>query len=163
LRFSDVLKYWLAVLLWMALVFTASTDLFSAEHTSRFLVPFLRWLKPDISWATIGQVHFLIRKGAHLIEYAILAVLLWRGFRMERVGVRRGVWPQAWFALLVAIIFAATDEYHQGYVPSRSSSSADVMIDSCGALLGLALRWGIGGRQPESHAKAGLPSRLVKP
>jgi VanZ family protein len=133
----------------MALVFTASTDLFSAEHTSRFLVPFLLWLKPNLAWATIMRIHFLIRKGAQLSEYAILAVLLWRALRGERVGVRRGLWPQAGLALLVAIIFAATDEYHQAFVPSRGSSSADVMIDSCGALLGLALRWSIGGREPE--------------
>ena len=47
----------------------------SSEHTSRFLVPFLRWLMPDISRATIAQIHILLRKGAHLAEYAILAVL----------------------------------------------------------------------------------------
>lgn len=152
LRFSAQLKSWLPVLIWMAFMFTASTDLLSAEHTSRFLVPFLRWLKPDISWATIVQVHFLIRKGAHLTEYAILAVLLWRALRFHRVGVRHSLWPQAAIALVVAIVFAATDEYHQAFVPSRGSSPVDVMIDSCGAALGLALRWGIGRRKPKLAA-----------
>ena len=125
----------------MALIFTASTDLMSAEHTSRFLVPFLRWLKPDITWETIGQIHFLIRKGAHLTEYAILAVLLWRALRHRRSNVRGSLWPQAAIALAMAIIFAATDEYHQALVPTRGSSSIDVLIDSCGAAAGIMIRW----------------------
>lgn len=125
----------------MAFIFTASSDLMSAEHTSRFLVPFLRWLKPDISPPTIVQIHFLIRKGAHLTEYAILAVLLWRAFRFHRSNVRSSLWPQAAIALAVAIIFAAMDEYHQALVPTRGSSPIDVMIDSCGAIAGIMIRW----------------------
>lgn len=124
----------------------------SSEHTSRFLVPFLHWLKPDISGEAIAQIHVLIRKGAHLTEYAILAVLLWRAFRWQRAGARQSLWPHAASALAVAIVFAATDEYHQGFIASRGSSPVDVLIDSCGAVLGLAVRWGVGGRKPESAA-----------
>jgi VanZ family protein len=144
LRSSNFLKAWLPVLLWMALIYTASGDRLSSEHTSRFLVPFLRWLNPDISGATIAQIHLLLRKGAHLIEYAILAVLLWRGFRWGRVGVRQSLWPQAASALAVTIVFAATDELRQSFVASRDSSPVDVLLDSSGAALGLALRWRIG-------------------
>ncbi len=53
----------------------------SAEQTSRFLVPFLRWLKPDISTGALAQVHFFGRKLGHISEYAILAILLWRALR----------------------------------------------------------------------------------
>jgi VanZ family protein len=134
----------------MALIYTASGDLLSSEHTSRFVTPFLRWLNPDISGATISQIHVLLRKGAHLTEYAILAVLLWRGFRWGRVGVRQSLWPQAASALALAIAFAATDEWHQSFIASRGPSPVDVLIDSCGAALGLALRWAFGDRQ--SHA-----------
>jgi VanZ family protein len=153
LRLSDPLKSWLPALFWMALMFTASTDLMSAEHTSRFLVPLLRWLYPDITWATIDHIHFLMRKGAHLSEYAILALLLWRALRLHRVSVRGSLWPQATLALAVAIAFAATDEYHQAFVASRGASPIDVLIDSCGAALGLALRWGIGNRKSETGMK----------
>jgi VanZ family protein len=152
LRFSDLLKSWLPALLWMAFMFTASTDLMSSEHTSRFLIPLLRWFKPDISWPTIAHIHFLIRKGAHLTEYAILAVLLWRGFRSQRIGVRQSLWPHAAGALAVAIVFAATDEYHQSFILSRGSSPFDVLIDSCGAVLGLTMRWGIKERKPKLAA-----------
>lgn len=119
----------------------------SAEHTSRFLVPFLRWLKPDISAASIAQIHFIIRKAAHLAEYAILAVLLWRAFRFHRSIAPLRVWPEAIIALLVAFIFAATDEYHQSHVASRGASGRDVMIDGCGAVLGLTMRWAFGQRR----------------
>lgn len=131
----------------MALIFTASTDLMSSEHTSRFLVPFLHWLDPDISAATTALIHAGIRKAAHLTEYAIMAVLLWRAFRFPNLGVRQSLWPQAAIALALAILVAATDEWHQSFVASRGSSVIDVLIDSCGALLGLALRWGVGDRR----------------
>ena len=153
MRASNPLKSWLPVLLWMVLIYTASGDLLSSEHTSRFLVPVLRWIKPDISGATIAQIHFLLRKGAHLAEYGILAVLLWRGFRRGRVGVRQSLWPQAASALGLAIAFAATDEWHQSFIASRGSSPADVLIDVCGAALGLALRWAVGNRQSHPGMK----------
>jgi VanZ family protein len=135
LRSSDLLKSWLPVALWMAFIFVGSTDLMSAEHTSRFVTPFLRWLKPDISLATIEQIHFLIRKTAHLIEYAILAVLLLRAFREKGANFPR----RAAVVFVVAVLFALTDEYHQSSVTSRTSSLGDVAIDSVGAFLGIVI------------------------
>ena len=61
----------------------------SAEHTSRFLVPFLLWLKPGISVETVALIQFCVRKAAHLTEYAILA-LLYSGARFsQRTSSRR--------------------------------------------------------------------------
>src|SRR5438046_10605999 len=74
----NLLKYWLPALIWLGVIFLASTDLMSAEHTSRFLGPFLRWLKPDVTADAIAKVQLFLRKVAHLTEYAILAALLWR-------------------------------------------------------------------------------------
>jgi VanZ family protein len=134
LRFSDLLKSWLPVALWMALIFAGSTDLMSAEHTSRFLTPFLYWLKPDISLETIGQIHLLVRKTAHLTEYAILALLFMRALREKETRF----WRSA-AVLVVAVLFALADEYHQAFVASRTSSLGDVAIDSAGALLGIVI------------------------
>lgn len=120
----------------MAVIFIASTGLGSAEHTSRFLVPFLRWLRPDISPQTIAAIQFGIRKLAHLTEYAVLAILLLRAFRLQ---TRRSFSRQMVMVLFVAAAYAATDEFHQSFTPSRTASARDVMIDSCGALIGLAL------------------------
>src|SRR5438093_4581488 len=81
MNFSRFLKHWLPVLVWIAVIFVGSSDLMSAEHTSRFLGPFLRWLKPDVTADAIAKVQLFVRKVAHLTEYAILAILLWRALR----------------------------------------------------------------------------------
>ncbi|HEY6070929.1 MAG TPA: VanZ family protein [Chthoniobacterales bacterium] len=132
------LKYWLPVLLWLALIFIGSTDLMSAEHTSRIIGPILRWFSPDVSAETIAGVQFFVRKIAHLSEYAVLAVLIWRAFR------RGSSWHLKMSILFVLTLFgcailAATDEFHQSFVPSRTSSPNDVMIDILGALIGLTI------------------------
>ncbi len=116
-------------------MFFGSTDLMSAEHTSRFLVPFLRWLNPDISPEAIARAHLLLRKAAHVTEYAILTGLLFHSWRRSIGGFRRRVAP----ALVPAMIFAALDEFHQSFVPSRTSSPVDVLIDCAGAIVGILI------------------------
>jgi VanZ family protein len=126
------LKFWLPVLAWMAFIFIGSTDLLSAEHTSRFIGPFLRWFAPDTSEATIASVQLFVRKCGHLTEYAILAALLWRAFRAHRQRVLG-------LAFLIAALYAGLDELHQSLVTTRTGSPWDVAIDCVGAVLGLWL------------------------
>ena len=130
------MKYWLPVIAWMLLIFIASTDLMSAQHTSRFIGPFLLWLHPGISPEALRAVQFAVRKAAHVMEYAILGVLLVRAWRG---GVRAICWWHALAALLMAGTYAALDEFHQSFVASRTGSPLDVAIDTCGAALGVAL------------------------
>ena len=132
------LRYWLPVLAWMLLIFVASTDLMSAQHTSRFIGPFLRWLIPDISPETIRSVQFAIRKAAHVTEYAILAALFLRAFTAAAGRLRR---RDAFLAVVFASAYAALDEYHQSFVASRTGSPFDVLIDASGALLGVMICW----------------------
>jgi VanZ family protein len=119
----------------MALIFVGSTDLMSAEHTSRFLIPFLRWLDPNISSGTLLQMHFYARKAAHVSEYAVLAALLYRAL-VNTILQSRALLSAA-IVLLVCSLYAMTDEFHQSFVLSRTSSARDVAIDSIGALFGL--------------------------
>lgn len=134
-------------------MFVGSTDILSAEHTSRFLVPFLRWLDPQISWAALNAIQITVRKLAHVLEYAILATLLWRALRGgTRLTLKVGIlFAVAW---LVCAIFAASDEFHQSFVSSRTASGTDVMIDICGALIGLAICVAVASRKAvkEEHA-----------
>ncbi len=129
-----LLKPWIPALAWMLLIFAASTDLMSAEHTSRFIAPFLHWLRPDVSPATVAAVQLAVRKAAHVTEYAILAVLLRRAFQMALDA--RG-WPGRAGVLLVCGSYACLDEFHQSFVMSRTASALDVVIDTCGAAAGL--------------------------
>lgn len=136
------------VALWMGVIFYASTDVFSAGHTSRFIEPVLRWLfRGRLSEAGVKQIHFLIRKFAHLSEYAVLALLtrnaLRRGAASNVTGAPRlGEWSIAGFAFLIAATYAAGDEFHQTFVPSRGASVHDVMIDAAGAATGLLILQG---------------------
>jgi VanZ family protein len=131
-------KYWLPLLLWLGVIFFGSTDLMSAEHTSRFIVPFLRWLKPDISPETLASIHFIVRKCAHLGEYAILPLLLLRA-AIFTTNLKRSL-AILYVSVWVACLFVATtDEFHQTFVASRSALATDIMIDSGGAILGLLI------------------------
>lgn len=138
----SIVKFWVPVLLWMALIFSASSDAMSSGNTSRIIGPIVRWLVPDIDEATLGNVVLVLRKTAHMVEYGILSMLIWRALRKPVRGDRRPWrWPQALWALSLAFLYACTDEFHQGYVPSREGSLRDVGFDTAGAALGLLTVW----------------------
>ncbi|HEU0273136.1 MAG TPA: VanZ family protein [Candidatus Udaeobacter sp.] len=135
---KSFLKYWLPLLVWLGVIFAGSTDLMSAEHTSRFIVPFLRWLQPNLSPEPLASIHFIVRKCAHVTEYAVLALLLWRtaDFMVSPKQSMPIVYACIWG---VCLLVAATDEFHQSFVASRGASVRDIMIDSGGAILGLLI------------------------
>ena len=135
-----ILNITLPALLWMSLIFTMSTDIGSGEHTGSILIPLLRWFNPGISDAAINEAHFYVRKCGHLSEYAALGLLLLRSIRLWN-GATRWSWKIAGLALLGAAIYAASDEFHQSFVPSRGPSVRDVVIDTCGAFIGLSLAY----------------------
>ena len=141
-------KYWLPLLIWVCVVFLGSTDMLSAEHTSRYIVPFLLWLKPGMSPAAIWTILVVARKCAHVTEYAVLALLLWRAFR--NVQVLRAKTLMVFGAVLLGCaLFAASDEFHQTFVKSRTPSVRDVLLDVTGALLGLLIGASFARRHPE--------------
>ena len=140
----------------MAIIFAGSTDLMSAEHTSRIIVPLLHSFFPTISPLTVVRVEFLLRKAAHVSEYAVLAVLLYRAFVHTVFQSRRVL--SAGLVLLSCAAYAASDEFHQSFVPSRTASLRDVTIDLCGATLAVLLYWSIATRHmipsrshPDAH------------
>ena len=145
---KSFLKYWLALPIWLSVIFVGSTNLMSAEHTSRFVVPFLLWLKPGMSPHTIWVILVLMRKCAHVTEYAVLALLLWRALRS--IPILRAKMLMVFVAVVLGCaLFAATDEFHQTFVKSRTPSIRDVFLDVGGALLGLLIGAGFARR----HAK----------
>jgi VanZ family protein len=99
---------WIPVVAWAAVIFAFS----SIPHLSSGLG----------TWDTI------LRKGAHLTEYAILGVLLVRALEREVP------------AFVLGVLYAASDEFHQSFVRGRHAAPLDVAIDSVGLALGL-LAW----------------------
>jgi VanZ family protein len=137
------LKYWVPLLLWMALIFVASTKAGGPGISSYFLHLVLRWLDPGINAEHFEVVHIGVRKTAHLTEYAGLGYLALRTARAEipqaesRPAIAFGA------ALLFCAFYASTDEFHQSFVPTRHPAATDVMIDTAGAAIGLSLTLGI--------------------
>src|SRR5262252_5636927 len=135
-RMRQFVKYWLPLLIWLGVIFVGSTSVMSAEHTSRYIVPFLLWLKPGMSPEAIWTILVVTRKCAHVSEYAVLGLLLWRALRsVPSLGTKTLMVFGA--ALLGCALFAASDEFHQTFVKSRTPSVRDVFLDVGGALLGL--------------------------
>jgi VanZ family protein len=125
--------YWLPVILWMGFIFWMSTDTFSSENTSSMLGKILPFLVPEISPQAAELIHEFIRKTAHVTEYFILGLLLFRAFRGDSSASGTCRWP--FLAFIVVVLFAVTDELHQSFVPTRGASYVDVGIDTAGGLL----------------------------
>jgi VanZ family protein len=126
-------KRTLPAILWTAVVLAASTDLFSGAHTGAVIARITTAVFPTLSAGTVDTLNFLIRKSAHLAEYGILAWLWFRALRGESTAG----WMLRWalLAVIIAAGVATLDEWHQSFVPSRTSSPWDVVLDTVGATL----------------------------
>jgi VanZ family protein len=124
------------LLAWAAFVLFASSANFSASNTSRIIRPLLLWLIPNITEPSLLRVHFFVRKAAHFTEYALLALFAARAFRTSGLAAVRHSWWLAAFALVAAV--ALTDEYHQSFLPSRTGTIYDSLLDMTGGATALA-------------------------
>jgi VanZ family protein len=132
------LRAWWPALLWAGIIFSLSTDSFSAEHTGSVLRHILNWLVPSISEDQFYTVHYFTRKSAHFTEYFIFCLLIYRGIRGDRKGWR---WTWSLAALGCAAGYSAMDEIHQAFVASRTASAYDSLLDSAGAFFAFAVLW----------------------
>ena len=125
---------------WLLFISYASSDSFNAGNTSRIIGPLVLWLFPNTSPETLLSIHVLVRKAAHFTEYAILAFLAARAFRTSPRPAVANHWFLASLVLVVA--YALLDEFHQSFVPTRTGSIYDSLIDISGGLTALLLiRW----------------------
>ncbi|WP_411953970.1 VanZ family protein [Alkalibacillus sp. S2W] len=126
---------WLLVILWMALIFyfshqpgTESSDL--SGSVMQVVLNLLPFVTEDTEF-----IHLLVRKGAHVFVYFLLAILLMNAIRLYHLRtVNRVV-----IALGVSILYAASDEYHQTFIDGRAGQVSDVLIDSAGVVLGIGV------------------------
>ena len=131
-------RYWLPALLWMALVLYASSDTFSADNTGSVLEAVLTAIFGPVQPHTFDLIHAFIRKSAHFTEYGILGLLWFRAWRGARSGHQ---WSWAFAAIGIALATAITDEVHQSFVPSRTGSPRDVLLDLVGAVTLQVVLW----------------------
>ena len=131
-------KDWLQAIAWAGLISLLSTDAFSSQHTSAFLIPLLHWLFPHAGAETLEWMQLVIRKMAHFTEYFIFGIFLLHGLR----GKDRG-WQLRWaiWAVVIAAGYASLDEFHQVFVPSRHASPWDALLDTTGAVVAQVVLW----------------------
>lgn len=135
-----LLRYWGPAFVWAGVISYASTSAFTSNKTRGHIIPFLHWLFPNAAMETLELIHHLIRKGGHVFEYAIFALLVLHGFR---AGRREWRWRWMAYTTLAVACYAALDEYHQSFVPGRGASAWDSLLDTSAGVAALAIAWAI--------------------
>jgi VanZ family protein len=143
----QVLKAWIALILWLIVIAIESTTYLSSQNTSHFLFPALHFLF-GIDEAGFEPYHVFIRKSGHVFGYGLLNILLFRAWRETLPTSPRTGWTFRWanIAVLGTCLVASLDEWHQSYLPTRTGTVRDVILDTCaGIAVQLALflyyRW----------------------
>ena len=132
---KQLVKAWIAALLWIGLIAIESTDTFSAEHTSKFLYPLLHFLM-GLDLERFAVVHHYIRKCGHFVGYFTLSFFLFRAWRATLRLPWAPRWTLRWatIAFFMSVLVASLDEWHQTFIPSRTGAFSDVVLDSFAAL-----------------------------
>jgi VanZ family protein len=150
----EVLKAWIAAILWLIVIAIESSALLSASNTSRILYPLLHFLF-GLEWPRFHYWHFYIRKAGHVVGYAILSLLLFRAWRATLPAMSDAKWTPRWanIAILGTALVASLDEWHQSFIPSRTGAVRDVVLDTCagiGAQVMIFLWWKSFGKSAAS-------------
>lgn len=111
---SKFIKYWLPAIIWMSLIFYFSS-------------------KQNVSVSTTFTLNFIILKASHMIGYAVLYFLLFRALYSTKH--KKKIDESLMQAALFAVLYSASDELHQLFVPTRSGHLEDIMIDSIGIFI----------------------------
>jgi len=129
------LKAWIAAILWLIVIAIESTNLASSNNTSRILYPLLHFLF-GLTYPRFEHWHFFIRKGGHVFGYGMLSILLFRAWRETLPSLANLKWTSRWaiLAVLGTALVASLDEWHQSYLPSRTGTPWDVLLDTCAAV-----------------------------
>jgi VanZ family protein len=117
-KMKAIVRYWLPPVIWGALIFSGSS----------------------VSTPSVSPVYwqnFVAHKIVHIIEYSILATLVYRGFINSGVSKKQAFI----YAVIIAFIYGLSDEFHQSFTPHRDSRFRDVIIDTIGGSIGVYFVW----------------------
>jgi VanZ family protein len=132
------LPYWIPAALAVIGIMIESTATFSAENTSRWLLPLWIHLFGPISPEHWAVVHHYIRKTGHFTGYGLVSLSFFYGWKhtlQVAAGGLRALWIRcSVLAVGCTIMVASADEFHQTFLPGRTGRVADVWLDTCGAI-----------------------------
>ncbi len=124
--FKKLLFFWLPPIVWGILIFSGSS----------VSVP---------SFSPVAWQDFVIHKTAHIIEYSILGILIYRAFKEEKISRKEAVI----YAIRVAFFYGISDEFHQSFTPTRTPRLRDVIIYTIGAGIGVLIVWKLLPKAPK--------------
>jgi VanZ family protein len=132
---KQILKAWVASLLWLGLIAVESTNYLSAANTSRILYPIFHFFT-GVDPVRFEVWDYYIRKVGHFVGYFGLSLLLFNTWRVTLPLRRAPRWSMRWagIALFMSALVACLDEWHQTYLISRTGTVRDVFLDSSAAL-----------------------------
>lgn len=121
-----IIRFYLPPVIWGILIFSGSSV-----------------AAPSVS--PVYNVDFVAHKTAHLIEYSLLGILIYRALRQEDISKLEAVL----YAIFITGFYGFTDEFHQGFTPHRTTRLRDVFIDTIGATTGIFFIWKLLPKMPK--------------
>lgn len=134
------------LILWTGVIFVLSSSQGSMAETSRFIRPIIEFFFPSASPETFLLIHTFIRKSAHFVEYAILAIFVAGALSGSSFRPLGKYWYAA--SVLIVLIVAAVDEINQSANISRTGSGRDVLLDLSGGVTAIFILWMAQNRWP---------------
>ena len=126
---------WTLLVLWMCFIFYMSSRSGSeSQEQSDLVLSILNFLGLQLNESIKNIASFIVRKTAHVTEYMILYILIFRV-----VTLYSNTKKSKLIALFCMVLYASTDEIHQLFVPGRSGMVRDVFIDSIGGIIGVGI------------------------
>lgn len=126
----------------------------------RKIIHYIRFWAPVLAWATViylfsskptnpvGQIYwqdFVVKKTAHMIEYGVFTVLLYRALTNSGMARKKA----SIYAMAIAAFYAVTDETHQSFTPGRTPKARDVVIDIIGSGIATYTIWNLLPKAPK--------------
>jgi VanZ family protein len=130
----NLLRAWWPAAVWIGIIAFESTDFFSSEHTGGMLYGLLTHLFGLIDFHKFNVFHHYLRKTGHVIGYGMLSLLLLRGWWATFGRTRALLWRTSLLSWLGTVFVASMDEWHQSYIPSRTGTWKDAVLDSVAGL-----------------------------
>lgn len=137
----NLVRAWWPAIVWIGLITFESTDFFSSEHTGSILYGLLTRLFGNIDFYKFLVFHHYLRKTGHVVGYGMLSLLLLRGWRATFGQTQALLWRTSLLSWLGTAFVASMDEWHQSYIPSRTGTWRDAVLDSVAGLVFLLVAY----------------------
>jgi VanZ family protein len=149
------LRAWWPTLVWIGLIAIESTDYLSSNHTGSILYPILHYLF-GITPEQFVPIHAITRKTGHVVGYGMLSFLAFRSWRATLRRPGQPSWSFAWArnAVFLTAFIASLDEWHQTFIPSRTGTIYDVMLDTAAGIAAQVVVYIFLGRKLEGRQEA---------